>query len=282
MTFNKSPKILFALYAKGVKGSIVIIKLFQSNYILTFLLLAFACSNPLLANTKEDDLIAVKQQIDTAYYSFDNKLLENILAKTKLLKRQYTMSWLPDYYSGILCLQIGKILYVPNSDLANTYFEQALNYFEQASEKDTSAELLALISSTYGKLSSLSTLSAIYYGIKAKTKIIEADNLDKENSKVLLIAATHLMHTPKMFGGDKDWAEKLLKKALKIKTKHKANDKYLIDWAGKSEIYAYLAQLEILREHKTKAKEYINKALKLIPNYGFVKYDLARQMKDLK
>jgi len=256
----------------------------QKKYIIViiFLLLALADNGFLYANNKEDDLLSIKREIDTAYYSFDNNMLENLLSKTKRMKQKYPDSWLPDYYSGILCLQIGKILYVPNSDLAYGYFEQALDYFGNAMANETSAELLALISSAYGKLSSLSTFSAIYYGIKAKTKIIEADNLEKDNTKVLLIASTHLMHTPEVFGGDKNWAEKLLKKSLKLNTKKKAYNKYLINWAGNAEIYAYLAQLEILKGNKTKAKEYMKKALKLKPNYGFVKYDLTRQMKNLK
>ncbi len=256
-------------------------KIIQRKYIiiLTFIFLAVANNNFLLAN-KEEDLLSIKQKIDTAYYSFDNKMLEKLLSNAKKIKQKYPNSWLPDYYSGILSLQIGKILYVPNSDLAYSYFEQALDYFENI--KDTSAEILALISSTYGKLSSLSTLSAIYYGIKAKSKIIEADNIEKENVKVLLIAAIHLMHTPKVFGGDKIWAEKLLKKSLKINNKKRTVDKYLINWASNAEIYAYLAQLEILRNNKVKAKEYINKSLKLKPNYGFVIYDLTRQLNNLK
>lgn len=86
------------------------------------------------------------------------------------------------------------------------------------------------------------------------------------------------MHTPESFGGDKKWAERLLKSALKLNYKKQKVDDFLIDWATEGEIYAYLAQLEVLREDFPKAKLYIEKALKLVPEYGFVLYDLIPQM----
>ena len=98
----------------------------------------------------------------------------------------------------------------------------------------------------------------------------------------LLVAATHLMHTPEAFGGDKDKAEKLLKKGIKLNQKQATKDSLTITWASDAELYAYLAQLEILRENKEKALEYMKKALKLCPEYGFVKNDLMPQWKKIE
>src|SRR3990172_6627561 len=105
--------------------------------------------------------------------------------------------------------------------------------------------------------------------------------MDSANVNVYLIAATHLMHTPESFGGDKKWAEELLNKALKMIYKQINKDDNSVEWASEKEIYAYLAQLEILRENKDKAKLYIDKALALCPDYGFVLYDLIPQLKKL-
>ena len=198
------------------------------------------------------------------------------------LEKKYPGNFYPSYYAGILCMQIGKILYLPNPDKAYDYFDRSLDYFFKTKKIKYTAEVAALISEAYGKKSSLSTLRAIYFGLLAKDYIYEAADMDSSNVKVYLIAATHLMHVPESFGGDKHWAESLLKKALKLRYAKESEDSLLIDWANDAELYAYLAQLEILRGNKEKANLYMDKALSLIPNYGFVKYDLARQLRDLK
>jgi hypothetical protein len=228
------------------------------------------------------DFTDVKNKIDKAYYTFDAGSLNNLLKISITLEKKYSGEWLPYYYSGILCLQIGKILYLPNPDKAYDYFDKSIDYLLKAKEKNNNAEILALISSAYGKKSSLSTIKAIIFGIKAKDYIYDANKLDSNNAKVYLVAATHLMHTPESFGGDKQWAEQLLKKAIKLIYKKDKKDDLTVNWGSEAEIYAYLAQLEILRENKSKAQLYIDKALTLVPNYGFVKEDLMRQMKRLK
>lgn len=132
-----------------------------------------------------------------------------------------------------------------------------------------------MISASYGKLSSLSVLKAIFYGMSAKEYIEEAYKLDSKNPKVLIVAATHLMHTPEFYGGDKKKSRELLNKVIdSIEYK----DNYRINWANYAEAYAYLAQLEILENNREKAKSLMKKALDLNPNYGFVKYDLEKQV----
>ncbi|MCK5740753.1 MAG: hypothetical protein KAH48_00935, partial [Chlorobi bacterium] len=185
-------------------------------------------------------------------------------------------------FQGILTIQLGKIYYNIDTDSAYDYFDQSIDYLNMAYEIRKTAEVAALLSSAYGKKSALSPVRAFYFGYKANHWIHIADTLDKNSPKVFLIAATHLMHTPEAFGGDKSRAESLLKKALKFVKQNEAIDTDEVDWASEAEIFAYLAQLEILRENKVKAKKYIKKALSIKPDYGFVKFDLIPQLKKLK
>ncbi len=230
------------------------------------------------ADELENELKKVRDKIDESYFSFDVNKWKSLLKSSIALKKEFPNDWRPYYYSGLIFHQIGKILYLPDADIAYNYFDKSVDYLLESKKRNYNAETAALLSSAYGKKSSLSTLKAIYYGIKARDYIYEANEIEKSNPKVLLIAAIHLMHTPESFGGDKKWAEELLNRALKLLYKQNREDDLTVNWANEAEIYAYFAQLEILKENKSKAKLFIDKALKLEPNYGFVLYDLIPQM----
>ncbi|MBI5325358.1 MAG: hypothetical protein HZB41_08840 [Ignavibacteriae bacterium] len=227
-------------------------------------------------------LKALKNEIDANYYSFDILKLKKILNKTYNITKISGGDWHPLYYSGLMHYLLGKIYYQIDRDIAYNQFDKSLDYFLNANDKHQSAELLSLISAAYGKKSALSPVTAIYYGIKAKKYILDAYELEKDNPKLLLIAATHLMHTPESFGGSKTKARSLLLKSLEINKTKNEKDEYVLNWADDAEIYAYLGQLEVLNENKDKAWIYIQKAIKLIPDYGFVLKDLFPQYEKIK
>jgi len=233
-------------------------------------------------NHSYSNLSELKSAIDSAYYTFDKKLLKELLSAANKLSPVAADKSTLYCFQGILTIQLGKIYYNIDTDSAYDYFDQSIDYLNMAYEIRKTAEVAALLSSSYGKKSALSPVRAFYFGYKANHWIHIADTLEKESPKVFLVAAIHLMHTPEVFGGDKSRSESLLKNALTIVKQNKAIDTNEIDWAGKAEIFAYLAQLEILRENKIKAKKYIKKALSIKPDYGFVKFDLIPQLNKLK
>lgn len=220
--------------------------------------------------------------INNNYYNFDTLKHEKIL--NQLLQVPDSESkWFKakiNYLIGLEYHILGKIYYVPNPEKADQYFQSSIEHLQLASanssEKDP--EILSLLSSSLGKKASFSTFSALYWGYKSRNRFYQAYELDSNNRKVLLIAAIHLMHLPSTYGGDKKLAKSMLKKCLKLKSKkldHKVN------WAADAEIYAYLAQLEILKNNKKEAENYIHKALKLEKNYDFVRIDLKKQLERL-
>ncbi len=248
--------------------------------ILQFFIIIILSSIAVSLQAGDNQYYSLKQQIESQYYSFRPDSMEILLKQSEALC-DTSDSWVPCYYSGILCIQLGKIYYNIDSDKAYDYFDSALDHLIEADERnENDCEIKALISCAYGKKSSLSSLSAIFLGMKAKNRIEDAYEIDNSNPGMLLIAATHLMHTPETFGGDKDRAEKFLLKALQ--TNNNKQDSIRIIWGRDAEIYAYLAQLEILRENKEKAKKFMDKALALEPDYGFVKYDLKPQWEKIK
>ena len=227
-----------------------------------------------------EGLLAVKKQIDQNYYTFDYKKLAGILNECDKIEAKYS-SWQILYYRGMLHLMMGKIIYNDDGDKAYDHFDSSVSDLDEAYKKHKDPEIAALLSSAYGKKSSLSGINAFFLGIKAKNWIYDAHAADTSNPKIFLVAATHLMHLPGFYGGDKDKAEKYLYKALEL-NKNPEKDKWMLEWAQNAEIYAYLAQLEILKENIKKAESYMEKALAAAPDYGFVKIDLRNQLNKLK
>src|SRR5690606_18209164 len=160
------------------------------------------------------------------------------------------------------------------------YFDKSINEIQFAIDKvtkknyDLLPEFYALLSSSLGKKSSLSGFSAFYWGLKSQSAYNKAYNLDSLNSKVRLIGAIHLMHVPEVFGGDKKKSRKVLINLLK--SNKITEKKFEIKWAEKAEVFAYLAQIDILKgENKSR---FIDSAYKYQPNYDFIKLDLLKQI----
>lgn len=252
------------------------------NILSLFLILFFFL--PLSANEAEirelNKVYDLKKEIEEHYYSFSADSLQKILDECKL-KITKSDDWHLKYYSALVSINLGKVVYNSDSDRAYDLFSDAIDNLLEVLEVNDSPEIKVLLSNAYGKKSSLSSFKAIYYGIKAKNWIEEAYEDDSNNPKTLLTAATHLMHTPAMYGGDKEEAKSMLNKSLKINRNFNDKDSLMIRWAEDAEVYAYLAQLFILEEKIDSAKIYMKKATDLVPNYGFVKHDLSKQINEL-
>jgi len=229
---------------------------------------------------KQPTVEFIKDSIDKYYYTFNYNKLEKILNEVNNNKAIANDDFITPYYRGVINYCLGRIYYNYNKENAYKKFELSLNDFLSIKDKDN-AEINALISAAYGKLSSLSVIKSLFYGVKAKDFIEKAYNLESDNTKVLIVAATHLMHTPSFYGGDKKRARELLNRIISNKVGD-YNKRKLINWGTVAEAYAYLAQLEILENHISEARANMKKALELVPYYGFVKYDLEKQIKNLE
>lgn len=217
---------------------------------------------------------AIREKLEDHYYSFNTEVWEQIINdcnKEISMNESSDLLW---YYKGFAYHSLGKIVYIPDPEKAEICFDNSIECFEKAIDINYKTEYEALLSSAYGKKASLSSITAIYWGIKSKNSLVDAYENDSLNYKTLLVASIHLMHIPEKYGGDKDQAEELLLKALELNDK---KDNSLI-WAEDEELYAYLAQLEILKKNKKKARSYMNKALELRPKYDFVLIDLEKQL----
>ncbi len=244
-----------------------------------FIVLMFCCTKTSL-NADNLDLNSLCKEVNEAYYSFDAAKIRDLIKVSDKYIESNPKVYYGYYFNGILRYCLGRITFNIDGDSAYDYFDTSLDMFEKAWEINKSPESLAMISAAYGKKSALSPLRAIFFGQKAKNRIYDAYILDSNNTKVILVAATHLMHVPGIYGGDKKKSRQMLEKCLILNKKKKDNKQYELTWADDAEIYAYLAQIDILEEKFESARLNMKKSLNLKPNYGFVLVDLENQIKE--
>jgi hypothetical protein len=227
---------------------------------------------------KSASLLDIKSKIEKEYYSFNISSHSEIV---DLLNNYPNDNDIKNYYLSFEFHILGKIVYNDNPDLALEYFEKSIEHIESAISKITKenkillSEFYAIHSSALGKKSSLSGLTAFYWGLKSQNAYSNAYDSDSTNRKVRLIGAIHLMHVPEVLGGDKKKAKKVLEKLREKELTTK--NKYELIWSDKAEIFAYLAQIEILNNKKQ--IQYIDSALYYQAKYDFVTKDLIIQIK---
>jgi tetratricopeptide (TPR) repeat protein len=226
--------------------------------------------------------VLIRDAVQKNYYTFDIKIWKKIIYDAEALISHKPEDWHIYYNTALAYYQLGKIFYQMDKETAYNYFDKCVSFLGDAKSRTNSIEPTILLSAAYGKKSALSKLSSIYFGIKAKNLIVDANNANPNNPHMLLVAAIHLMHTPETFGGSKSEARNLLNKALKKNTKRIEKDTMIVHWADNAEIYAYLAQIEVLEGNRQKAKYFIDKSLQIVSDYGFIKRDLIPQMDQIK
>ena len=89
-----------------------------------------------------------------------------------------------------------------------------------------------------------------------------------DNPRVLMIAASGLWFTPKMWGGGEDKGYAMIQRAIAMFA-HDSVAPPLPSW-GAAEAYAWLGQMERKRGNIPAAKAAYQKALSLEPQYAWV------------
>ncbi|MCO5250576.1 MAG: hypothetical protein M9949_04040 [Candidatus Kapabacteria bacterium] len=266
---------------KLIKEKMFFIKIF-CVFIFYFLLNTTQAIAQKDLESRNSVLKSLKDSIDYYYHTFDTAAFTRILKKCESEIVHHPKGYYANYYAGMLKLILGKINYNIDSDYAYELFTEGVENFHVAEKSNRTGEICALLSATYGKRSSLSGLNAIFLGMKAKSWMYDAAEIEKQSTKINLVAATHLMHLPAFYGGDKKKARRLLSDAFEIQKKNQPSDSLALNWADDAELHAYMAQLEILEKNYEEAKFHMAEALKIKPNYGFVLYDLSNQLKKIK
>ncbi len=187
-------------------------------------------------------------------------------------------SALIDYYHGYIDYNLGVVVYRMDKEKASAYLDDAVDHLEEAVEKDGDfAEARALLASCYGMKISYSPFKGMWLGPKAAVEKNKARSLSSTNPRVAMLGAIGTYNMPSMFGGGKDKGLEELKNAAVLFDTWTAPDPLQPDW-GNEQVYAWIGLAHLERNETLLARKAFEKALKINPNYGWVKYVLMRKV----
>ena len=220
----------------------------------------------------------MKAQIEALYFSYDAQAKQTLLMEAAALVEHHPDAWHPDYYTALIHIQLGNIARADDHKTAYRYYREALRHIHAAHVRSPNAENTLVLADVYGKLASLKTIKVLYYGSRSKTFLKRAFRLSPHSPKNHLIAGIEIMWTPMIFGGSKKQAREFLNKALVLENTWQEKDPLTVQWATRPEIFAHLAQLELLCDAPEQGRQYIEQALHLVPDFGFVHRDILPQL----
>lgn len=175
--------------------------------------------------------------------------------------------------------------------------DQLVHYYQSKSDKKTAIKYLndgidqlneviklnkefadgyGLLSSMYGEKMGIQPWTGIMYGSRTSTLIRKAIQLEPKNPRLYMIQGTSSMFTPEKWGGSKEKAKELYLKAAELFKEDKPAPT-LPDW-GKSDVYAWLGQLEMMMDNFDQAKIYYEQAMEVDPKNNWVKNQLMPRL----
>jgi tetratricopeptide (TPR) repeat protein len=238
---------------------------------LLILTVATACSQTQVTRQR---LIAAKQLLRQG----DNTSQEECFHGAKALLANCTTDgeWqaLAEYYLGYADYRLGVVVHRMDKERSIVYLDSAVQHLETAIEKQNDfADAHALVSSCYGMKISFAPLKGIVLGPKSRMEMERARRLSPDNPRVALLEAISTYNTPGLFGGGKERGLEAMKRASELFDRWNAPDSLLPDW-GKAEVYAWIGLAYLDRKESILARKAFESALRINPDYGWVKYAL--------
>ncbi|MBL3656149.1 tetratricopeptide repeat protein [Fulvivirga sediminis] len=161
-----------------------------------------------------------------------------------------------------------------DEDLFDEYYDEILENIDKLIETEhEKANAYALRAAVYGLETSYSGWKGMFLGPKSSSNLSDAKEEDDSSAFVWATYGSAKLFAPSMFGGDKDEAIKSFKKAIELYEKANLQQ----DWRYLYAL-AWLGQAYYRTDQPQKAKEIYNKALKIEPNFKWVKDDLLPQV----
>lgn len=154
---------------------------------------------------------------------------------------------------------------------------EAVGLLKQVTKEDPrSAEAHALLSSVYGLQIGGSLFKGMSLGPRSGAAMDRAVELDPANPRVILLQGIGAFHKPGVFGGGKDKAETLLRKAIVLFEKEPADHPWP-NW-GRAEAHAWLGEILANRGDTVGSRAEYEKALEIAPDFARVRNALLPKL----
>lgn len=197
-----------------------------------------------------------------------------------------SLSTLAHYYAAYAAHQVIGQLLGDNPDTPKrellVHIDYAIAHLDEATQRNPSfAEAWALLASLYGRKISLRPLQGMSLGPKSNRAMKTAQKLAPTSPRVVLLEAVGDFNTPRMWGGNKKRAIRGFQKAAELFQEEVISDPLQPSW-GRSAVYAWMGIAYMEAGDLPKAREALQKALSIDPEFGWVKYELMPSLEQLE
>ena len=158
--------------------------------------------------------------------------------------------------------------------LASTALNSAQSGLEALNQVSSNAENLALLASVYGMQIGFNPVKASVYGAKVGLALSQAQTLEPDNPRVVLIEAISAFNTPAAYGGSMENAISLTSKAIDLFTNPCDN----ICW-GHAEAYTWRGLAKQSSGDRQGAIDDWHEAVNVQPDFGWAHF-LLKQDRD--
>jgi len=227
------------------------------------------------AQTVDSLIIQGKKLINDGCNQWEATLMQKARAQFERLRTDKKHEALVRYYIGYCNYRLATFHQQnPNKDMVSKHLEEAITQLEATVRLNNKfAEAYALLSSCYGQKIGLAPMLGMTLGPRAGMTMQSALQLEPNNPRVILLDAIGNYYKPPMFGGSKESALAGFKHAAELFEKEQLQDPLLPDW-GKPEAYAWIGVAYLDKNDHANARAALEKALALVPDYGWVKNHL--------
>jgi tetratricopeptide (TPR) repeat protein len=251
--------------------------------IISLITLVFLTLNIASADDFSEAIVKAKKDLKTAMDKFDKNDLTKVRGKFERILQLKKNEWLVNYYLAFVDLQLSYVaMQDKKNDDMKKYTESSLKLLDKVTDvKEDFAEayILKMAANSNRWSYEMDKMNDIIAkGAEAEET---AKKLDPDNPRFYNVKGTITFYTPESFGGGADAALPLFEKANTLFQTRKEKDETLPDW-GQEATLGMLAMVMIQKDKLDDAKKYIDKALELNPDSGFIKNYVMKQYDEAK
>jgi tetratricopeptide (TPR) repeat protein len=235
------------------------------------ILLFMIAAGNLKADDYSDAIVKAKKKLNEAANKNDKAELLKIRGDFERILQLKKNEWMINYYMASIdfILSYGAIEANNNEELKK-YTESSLSLLDKstdANDEFAEAWIMKLAVNSNRWIYDMQKMNDIIGKLsEAKEKAMK---LEPENPRLYLIDGMNTYYTPENFGGGPDKAMPLLEKSWDLFQTYKPKDETYPDW-GKDQAAGMIALCYVKKEKLDDAKKWIDKALEMNPDSGFI------------
>jgi len=239
---------------------------------IVILLFCMAALSNVWADDYSDAIVKAKKKLNEASNKDDKAALLKVRGDIERILQLKKNEWMVNYYLAVVDFMMSyRAIEEKNNDDIKKYTESSLALLDKstdANDEFAEAWIMKMAVNSNRWIYDFQKMNEIIGKLtEAKDK---AKKLDPDNPRYYLIDGTNSYYTPENFGGGVDIAMPLLEKSWDQFQTYKPKDETYPDW-GKDQSAGMLALCYVKKEKLEDAKKWIDKALEMNPDSGFIK-----------